>query len=550
MTSPSKPAMAGLVAAMQSPVTSMQRTWLIATVALFLLGGAAPRGQSPFDSGTPARPGNRIDELVFARLKGLGIQPAPLCSDAVFLRRAHLDLIGTLPTADEARAFLADTEPNKRGALVDRLLTRDEYADLWAMRWSDALRVKSEFPINLWPNAVQAYHRWIRTMIRDNVPWDRVAREILVSNGSNFRDAPVNFYRAVQGRDPNTIASAVALAFMGARTDTWPKDRLAAMGAFFSQVAYKPTGEWKEEVVYFDPSKPRGTATFPDGSAARIAPGQDPREAFAAWLTAPGNPWFARSLVNRYWFWMLGRGIVHEADDLRPDNPPANPELLAHLEREFVASRYDVKRLLKLITGSATYQLSSVPARGGSGAAAQANFAHALLRPLEAEVLADALCQITGTHEQYASPIPEPYTLHSARPAVDWPRGRQHHERVPRDLRPRAARHRPALGAERAADGGAAAVAAELERHAAKDAAGPRAARARLRQERCARRRFHALPRSPVAVPDGRRDDDGARVPAGERDQPPRGRPGPRVGARQHGGVQVPTLMGDACTHA
>ena len=395
---------------MAGSITAMQRTWLIAAVALLVLGGAAPRGQSPFDSGTPARPGNRIDELVFARLKGLGIQPAPLCSDAVFLRRAHLDLTGTLPTVDEARAFLADTNPNKRGVLVDRLLARDEYSDLWAMRWSDALRVKSEFPINLWPNAVQAYHRWIRTMIRDNVPWDRVAREILVSNGSNFRDAPVNFYRAVQGRDPNTIASAVALAFMGTRTDTWPKDRLAAMGAFFSQVAYKPTGEWKEEVVYFDPSKPRGTATFPDGSAARIAPGQDPREAFAAWLTAPGNPWFARSLVNRYWFWMLGRGIVHEADDLRPDNTPANPELLAHLEREFVASRYDVKRLLKLITNSTTYQLSSVPARGGSGAAAQANFAHALLRPLEAEVLADALCQITGTHEQYASPIPEPYT--------------------------------------------------------------------------------------------------------------------------------------------
>jgi hypothetical protein len=383
---------------------------IIAGVVVLLFAAASPRAQGPLDGGTVARPRNRIDELVFARLKALGLQPAPLCSDAVFLRRAYVDVIGTLPTADEARAFLADADPNKRGALVDRLLARDEYADYWAMRWSDCLRVKSEFPINLWPNAVQAYHRWIRTAIRDNVPWDRVARDILVSNGSNFRDAPVNFYRAVQGRDPGTIAAAVALAFMGARADTWPKERLAGMAAFFSQIAYKPTGEWKEEIVYFDPSGPRGSTTFPDGAAVRIPPGQDPREVFAAWLTAPGNPWFARGLVNRIWFWVLGRGIVHEADDLRPDNPPANADLLSYLEREFVGSRYDAKHLLRLITDSATYQLSSVPAGHAIGAAADANFAHALLRPLDAEVLADALCQITGTSEQYASPIPEPYT--------------------------------------------------------------------------------------------------------------------------------------------
>jgi hypothetical protein len=386
----------------------LARHLFVVAVAGLLLA-ADPRAHGQFDAG-PARPRNRIDEIVFAQLKTLWIRPAALCSDAAFLRRVHLDLIGTLPTADEARSFLADTGPDKRGTLVDRLLAREEYADFWAMRWSDALRIKSEFPINLWPNAVQAYHRWIRTAIRDNVPWDRVAREILVSNGSNFRDAPVNFYRAVQGREPSTLAAAVALAFMGTRADGWPKARLAAMGGFFSQIAYKPTGEWKEEIVYFDPAKPRGPARFPDGSAAKIAPNQDPREVFAAWLTAPGNPWFARSLANRTWFWLVGRGIVHEADDLRPDNPPVNADLLAYLERELVASRYDVKRLMKLVVGSSTYQLSSVPAKGGSGAAADANFAHALVRPVEAEVLADALCQITGTHEQYASPIPEPFT--------------------------------------------------------------------------------------------------------------------------------------------
>ena len=127
------------------------------------------------------------------------------------------------------------------------------------------LRVKSEFPINLWPNAVQAYHRWIRTAIRDNVPYDRFARELLTASGSNFRDAPVNFYRAVQSREPQAIASTVALTFMGARTDAWPKERLAGMAAFFSQIGYKPTGEWKEEIVYFDPDKAPPSPRLPPG---------------------------------------------------------------------------------------------------------------------------------------------------------------------------------------------------------------------------------------------------------------------------------------------
>jgi hypothetical protein len=380
---------------------------LAAIVALWLAVPPA-RAQSPFESPAAARPRNRIDELVFARLKAIGVEPARVCSDAVYLRRAYLDVIGTLPTADEARAFLSDQDPNKRAALVDRLLARPEYADYWAMHWDDVLRVKSEFPINLWPNAVQAYHRWIHTAVRDNVPWDRVAHDILTSSGSNFRDAPVNFFRAAQ-HDPKAIASAVAQTFMGARVEAWPPDRQAGMAAFFSQLAYKPTGEWKEEIVYFDAERPRPTAVFPDGTAARIAPGQDPRDAFAAWLTSPGNPWFARALANRVWFWVMGRGIVHEADDIRPDNPTANPELLAYLERELVASHYDVKRLLKLVLDSTTYQLSSVPA--STSAAAEANFAHALVRPLDAEVMADAICQITGTTEQYSSAIPEPYTF-------------------------------------------------------------------------------------------------------------------------------------------
>jgi hypothetical protein len=376
-----------------------------------------PAQQNPFESTAAPVSRNKIDDVVFASLKRQGLQAARLSSDAVFVRRAHLDVIGTLPTAEEAGAFLADQDPNKRRTLIDRLLERDEFADYWAMKWSDTLRVKSEFPINLWPNAVQAYHRWIRTAIRDNVAYDTFARELLTSSGSNFRDAPVNFYRAVQGREPETIAAAVALTFMGARVDTWPKERLAGMAVFFSRIGYKSTGEWKEEIVYFDPDKGATaaggpmtrSAVLPDGTSVQLAPGQDPREAFASWLVTPTNAWFARAVVNRIWFWLLGRGIVHEPDDIRPDNPPSNPELLALLERELVAARFDLKHVYRLILNSSTYQLSPIPA--ATSAAAEAGFAHALIRPLDAEVLIDALNQITGMTEQYSSAIPEPYTF-------------------------------------------------------------------------------------------------------------------------------------------
>jgi len=390
---------------------------LFATIGAAASAAAPAAQDNPFESATAPAPHNKIDELVFARLRGLDLQPARLCSDAVFVRRAYLDVIGTLPTADEAGAFITDQDPDKRSRLVDRLLARDEFADYWAMKWSDLLRVKSEFPINLWPNAVQAYHRWIRTSLRDNLPYDRFARELLTASGSNFRVAPVNFYRAIQRRDPSTIAAAVALTFMGVRVETWPKDRLSDMAVFFSQIGYKPTGEWKEEIVFFDPDKaPAGSATgpsrvarLPDGTTARLPAGEDPREVFAAWLVSPNNSWFARNVANRVWFWLIGRGIIHEPDDIRPDNPPGNPELLALLERELIGARFELKHLYRLILNSATYQLSPLP--WSNRPEAQTNFAHALLRPLEAEVLIDALNQITGMTEQYSSAIPEPYTF-------------------------------------------------------------------------------------------------------------------------------------------
>lgn len=407
-----------------------------AAVLLTAVLGADPAPATPvrpFENAAELTPAGKIDELVLARLKKLGVQPSPLCSDAVFVRRVYFDVIGTLPTAAEAKEFLLDRNPEKRRALIDRLLERDELADYWAMKWSDVLRIKAEFPINLWPNAAQAYYHWIRTSIRENNPYDRFARELLTSSGSNFRMPPVNFYRAIQSRQPTAIAQAVALALMGCRAEKWPQQRLAGMSVFFAKIGYKSTGEWKEEIVFFDPSltpgarspgfsrnpgdtPPKGGTTnaapapiFPDGRPTRIPPDRDPREVFADWLIDAKNPWFARNIVNRIWCWLDGRGIIHEPDDIRPDNPASNPELLAYLEHELVASHYDLKHVERLILNSQTYQLSSLGR--ASSPAAEANFAFYPLRRLDAEVLIDAICQVTGTTEKYSSAIPEPYTF-------------------------------------------------------------------------------------------------------------------------------------------
>ena len=353
---------------------------------------------------------SRLDALVMPTLQKKGILPAILCSDEVFIRRVYLDVIGTLPEPEEVREFLQSTNPRKRAALIHTLLKRDEFADYWALKWCDILRVKAEFPINLWPNAVQAYHRWIHDCLRDNMPYDQFARELLTSSGSNFRVPQVNFYRAIQGQEPSAIAAAVALTFMGVRIENWPEERRAGMEAFFSRVAYKQTAEWKEEIVYLDPNQTEPlNAVFPDGKTVRIQPGEDPRVVFADWLITPDNPWFARNIVNRIWAWLLDRGIIHEPDDIRPDNPPVHPQVLEYLERELVKSDYDLQHIFGLILNSGTYQQSAIPRSDRPDV--EALFACCPVRRLDAEVLIDALCWISGTKESYSSPIPEPFTF-------------------------------------------------------------------------------------------------------------------------------------------
>ena len=400
---------------------------LLVAFTVAVATAAAPE-PSIYECAGTVTPEGQIDKLVMARLSPLSIQPA-LCSDAVFVRRVYLDVIGTLPTTKEAREFIADPDTkNKRRRLIDRLLERDEFADYWAMKWGDILRIKAEFPVNLWPNAAQAYHRYVHASIAANKPYDKFAREMLTSSGSNFRVGPVNFYRAIQDRTPESIATAVALTFMGARADKWPTNQLAGMAAFFAQIGYKPTQEWKEEHVFWDPLNssaqltntnpaaatlpPTSTApqvaTFPNGKQIKLPPDRDPREVFADWLITPENPWFTRNIANRVWSWLLGRGIIHEPDDIRADNPPSNPALEAHLEKELVAGHYDLKRLYRLILNSQTYQFSSVPR--SDVAQAEANFGSYALRRLDAEVLIDAINKVTGASDLYTSAIPEPFT--------------------------------------------------------------------------------------------------------------------------------------------
>ncbi|MCX6909144.1 MAG: DUF1553 domain-containing protein [Verrucomicrobia bacterium] len=404
---------------------------------------AARQVTSLMESSEPPKPANRIDEIVFAKLQALGIKPL-LCTDAVFVRRAYLDMTGTLPSAEEAKAFIQIPDKNKRVALIDRLLDHPEHFDYWAMKWSDILKVKAEFPVKVWPNAAQAYYRWIWESIAQNKPYDKFARELLTSSGSNFRVGPVNFYRAIQDKTSEGIAASVGLALMGTRVQLWPQDRRAGMGVFFSQVGYKPTSEWKEEIVFWDPlsltnvvgniapgvdsvakavtataqipqalPKPLSengplAAAFPDGTKTTIPPDRDPREAFAEWLIRPENPWFTKAIVNRTWAWVMGRGIIHEPDNIRDNNPPSDPELLAFLEKELVSSGYNLKHVKRLILTSTAYQFSSIPK--SQTPEAKTHFASYPLRRVEAELLIDALNEITGGSDLYTSAVPEPFT--------------------------------------------------------------------------------------------------------------------------------------------
>ncbi len=382
---------------------------LFITVFLTVAYGQNATIHSPFETSTAAAPLTDLDKFIFDKLVKEKITPANVCSDEVFVRRVFVDAAGMIPAPEQTLGFLSDTDPAKRGKLIDQVLQSQGFIDYTTMKWCNTLRVKSEFPINLWPNAVQAYHRWITEAVSENIGYDEFARQLLTSSGSNFRNPPVNFYRAIQGRTPADIAAAACLTFMGVRLDKQSEEFTKNMEPFFSRVAYKGTGEWKEEIIYLDSSKNEPlNAVFPDGTKVTITPGNDPRKVFADWLITPENKWFNRSIVNRLWQQFFGRGIIDPADDISDDNKPSNPQLLAYLENELIKSGYDLKHVCRVILSSRTYQLSSIPQ--SSHPKAEALFAFYPARKLDAEVLIDALCDLGGKEQNYLSMIPEPFT--------------------------------------------------------------------------------------------------------------------------------------------
>jgi len=383
---------------------------LFILLGLVLLFTGVCQANNPYESESTPTPVGEIDRLVGKELESRGIEAARPASEEVFFRRAYLDITGTVPLPQAQRKYQKIAAAKRRGALIDDLMESEAFDDYWALKWSDLLRIKAEFPINLWPNGVQAYYHWVVDAVTSNMPYDEFARHLLTSSGSNFRVPAVNFYRAIEGQEPETIASAISLTLMGVRFDSWSVQQRSDMANVFSRVAYKKTDEWKEEIIHLDPGQYSPLdITFPDGTQATIAAGEDPRDVFTDWLIRPENPWFARNLVNRAWFWLIGRGLIHEPDDIRDDNPSVNPALLAYLEQEFVESGYDIKHIFRLILNSRTYQQSSIPQSDHPEATSL--FAHYTVRRLDAEVLFDALRILGGPGEIYQSPVPEPFTF-------------------------------------------------------------------------------------------------------------------------------------------
>ncbi len=370
-------------------------------------------------------PVNLVDEEIFARLRQLGVNPAPPADDLVFLRRIHLDLLGVLPTAEEARAFAADPAADKRERLVAALLERPEWAATWAGVWGDLLRVEEK---TLDATGVAAFHDWMRRSFADNLPLDRFVREIVAARGSTYDVPPANFWRA--HRDPVVRAETVAQVFLGVRLqcarchnhpfDRWLQDEYHDWSAVFTGIDYEVVKNERadkldkhefvgEQIVLLKAPEPlenprtRGPATprLLGSSPAAAAPAGDRLEDLARWITAPENRRFARAQVNRIWFHVMGRGLVEPVDDLRDTNPASHPVLLERLTDAFVASGFDVRALVRTICASRAYGLAAVDAAGDVLAADESLFARAIVRRRSAERLLDAQAHVLGAAARF-----------------------------------------------------------------------------------------------------------------------------------------------------
>ena len=327
---------------------------------------------------------------------GMQASAAERCRDELFLRRAYLTVTGALPTLQDCKRFIDGNDPRKREALVDSLLESELAIKYMQMRWGDILRIKSEFPSNLWPNGVQAYNRWIYEQLLHNVPYDKMVRGLLLSEGSNFRAPAANFYRGFQKRSPENFYANINLLFLGNRNCT------DSGHVCFSQIKFKSTKEWKEEIIYLDYHKeaPWRKVELADGTTFSLRQDSDWREEYVNWLTSPNNRRFAEVMVNRMWFWVFGKGIVHEPDDWREDNHPSDPELLNYLTDYFLESGFDMRALMKKILLSEKFNSKTAP---------EGDYEP---QRLPAEVIVDAIASVTSMWSTYSSRVPEPFTFY------------------------------------------------------------------------------------------------------------------------------------------
>jgi hypothetical protein len=390
--------------------------WFSSRIAVANVVAPFPHAVSPADYSSAPR-ANVIDELNLAQLEQLHLKPSPPCDDATFLRRAFIDTIGRLPTPEEVRSYLADTSPAKKQRLVDLLLARPEFIDYWAYKWSDILLVSGA---RLRPAAIDAYYRWIRDRVAENTPWDQFVRQVVTSRGSSIDNGASNFYAVHQ--DPETMAENVAQAFLSLSIncakchnhplEKWTNDQYYSFANLFARVRAKGWGgefrsgdgvrtlyaEAKGDLLQPKTGRPQPPAPL-DGAALPMDDAADRREPLAAWLTAPDNPYFTRAIVNRVWANFFGLGLVEPVDDLRSTNPASNEKLLTALSAFTVEHGYDLKALMRLILLSETYARSSMPLPENRDD--RRWFARAYPRRLMAEVLSDAIADVTGVRDSY-----------------------------------------------------------------------------------------------------------------------------------------------------
>ncbi|MEX2261123.1 MAG: DUF1549 domain-containing protein [Bryobacteraceae bacterium] len=360
------------------------------------------------------RRNNFIDDHVLAKLKSLNIAPSAPATDSVFVRRAYLDAAGILPTAEEVENFLADARPDKRARLIDALLEREEFVDYWAYKWSDLLLVSSR---RLRSNAMWSFYNWIRDSVRENKPWDQFARDIFTSSGNTSEMGALNYF--VLHKDPIVLTENVTQAFLGQRLtcarchnhplEKWTQKQYYQMANLFSRVGQKNGDAPGEVVVYAkttgEINHPRLRKPLPptplDGIPMDLGSTDDRRIHFAKWLTSPDNEYFSRSIVNRVWGNFMGRGLVDPVDDVRATNPASNEELFGALAKDFSSNGFDVKRLIRAIMSSGTYQLSAEA--NATNQNDNKYYSKYVVKRLPAEVLLDAMSQVTGVPTRFAN---------------------------------------------------------------------------------------------------------------------------------------------------